>query len=166
MKKMLTMFVLVLSIGIASTTLVGCSKEAKKEGTTLSGVAIQSAKYQNGLPDGLPRWSNPLPFAFESTGVETRFTNGLDPEPRARGVFAFHRPEHLADLVQGPERRPERRGPPLTTEDRGDEAAGRTRIGHEGNPKSWADAATRAAAGRTSGQPRPSRASSRSRSAR
>jgi len=52
--------------------------EAKKEGTPLTGVEIQSAKYTSGLPDGLPFWHNPLPFAYESTGVETRFTNGLD----------------------------------------------------------------------------------------
>lgn len=30
------------------------------------------------------------------TGAEMRFTNGLDPEPRARHVFAFNRPETLA----------------------------------------------------------------------
>ncbi len=73
--------------------------EAKKEGETLSGVEIQSAKYTNGLPDGLPYWHNPLPFAYESTGAETQFTNGLDPEPRARPVFAFHKPETLADWL-------------------------------------------------------------------
>lgn len=73
--------------------------EAKKEGETLSGVEIQSAKYTKGLPDGLPSWHNPLPFAYESTGTETHFTNGLDPEPRARPVFAFHRPETLADWL-------------------------------------------------------------------
>lgn len=73
--------------------------EAKKEGVTLSGVEIQSAKYTNGLPDGLPRWRNPLPFAYESTGTETHFTNGLDPEPRARPIFAFHKPETLADWL-------------------------------------------------------------------
>lgn len=73
--------------------------EAKKEGATLSGVEIQSAKYTNGLPDGLPRWRNPLPFAYESTGSETHFTNGLDPEPRARPIFAFHKPETLADWL-------------------------------------------------------------------
>ncbi len=70
--------------------------EAKKVGSTLTGVEVQSAKYTQGLPPGLPRWHNPLPFCYESTGVETRFTNGLDPEPRSRGVFAFHRPENLA----------------------------------------------------------------------
>ena len=70
--------------------------EAKKEGTTLTGVEIQAAKYTSGLPEHLPAWQRPLPFVYQSTGVETRFTNGLDPEPRSRPVFAFHRPETLA----------------------------------------------------------------------
>ena len=73
--------------------------EAKKQGVTLSGVETQSVKYTKGLPAGLPRWHNPLPFSYQSTGVETRFTNGLDPEPKARGVFAFHRPDVLADWL-------------------------------------------------------------------
>ena len=77
--------------------------EAKPEGTTLTGVEIQSAKYTTGLPDTLPSWHNPLPFSYQSTGVETRFTNGLDPDPRSRQVFAFHRPEHLIDLLDIPE---------------------------------------------------------------
>ena len=70
--------------------------EAKKEGVTLTGVETQAVKYTQGLPPGLPRWRNPLPFSYQSTGVETRFTNGLDPAPRSRPVFAFHRPEQLA----------------------------------------------------------------------
>ncbi|MDZ7654856.1 MAG: type I restriction-modification enzyme R subunit C-terminal domain-containing protein [Sulfurimicrobium sp.] len=74
--------------------------EAKKEGVTLSGVETQSDKYTQGLPAGLPRWGNPLPFSYQSTGVETRFTNGLDPTPRARPVFAFHKPELLADWLE------------------------------------------------------------------
>jgi type I restriction enzyme, R subunit len=73
--------------------------EAKKKGTSLSGVEVQAAKYTQGLPDSLPHWGSPLPFAYQSTGVETRFTNGLDPAPRARPVFAFHRPDVLADLL-------------------------------------------------------------------
>ncbi len=67
--------------------------EAKKEGVTLTGVETQSDKYTKGLPDGLPKWHNPLLFSYQSTGIETRFTNGLDPEPRSRRVFAFHKPE-------------------------------------------------------------------------
>ncbi len=73
--------------------------EAKKEGATLSGVEVQSAHYAQGLPPELPAWRRPLPFVFESTGVETRFTNGLDPQPRARPVFAFFRPELLVQWL-------------------------------------------------------------------
>jgi len=73
--------------------------EAKKQGATLTGVEIQSAKYAQGLPASLPAWRRPLPFVYESTGLETHFTNGLDPEPRARNVFAFHRPETLAEWL-------------------------------------------------------------------
>jgi type I restriction enzyme R subunit len=43
------------------------------------------------LPDTLPAWRRPLAFAYESTGVETRFTNTIDAEPRSRPVFAFHK---------------------------------------------------------------------------
>jgi type I restriction enzyme R subunit len=50
----------------------------------------------------------PLPFLYESTGVETQFTNGLDPEPRSRGLFAFHRPETLAGWIAA-QPRPRRR---------------------------------------------------------
>ena len=58
--------------------------EAKPAGFTLTGVEAQSEKYSTGLPDGLPAPRRPLPFLYESTGVETQFTNGLDPEPRSR----------------------------------------------------------------------------------
>ncbi len=74
--------------------------EAKKEGSTLIGVEIQSEKYVKGLPGTLPAWERPLPFAYESTGIETRFTNGMDPEPRSRPVFSFYRPEGLAKLLE------------------------------------------------------------------
>ena len=67
--------------------------EAKKAGVTLSGVETQSDKYTKGLPEGLPRWDNPLPFSYQSTSVETRFTNGLDAHPRARSVFASTNPK-------------------------------------------------------------------------
>jgi type I restriction enzyme R subunit len=73
--------------------------EAKKEGVTLTGVETQAEKYTKGLPAGLPRWGSPLPFSYQSTGVETRFTNGLDPQPRSRPVFAFHKPELLAEWL-------------------------------------------------------------------
>ena len=93
--------------------------EAKKAGTTLSGIHHQSQKYGAGLPPLLPAWRRPLPFLYESTGVETMFTNGLDPDPRSRNVFAFHQPATLADWVQEPTtlRARLRQLPPLITRD-------------------------------------------------
>jgi len=76
--------------------------EAKRQGATLTGVEWQSSRYAQGLPAALPAWHRPLPFVYESTGRETHFTNGLDPEPRARGVFAFHQPETLAEWLGVP----------------------------------------------------------------
>ena len=73
--------------------------EAKKQGATLTGVELQSGRYAQGLPTALPAWRRPLPFVWESTGIETHFTNGLDPEPRARSVFAFFRPELLVQWL-------------------------------------------------------------------
>jgi type I restriction enzyme R subunit len=73
--------------------------EAKKQGVTLTGVQAPSARYALGLPPSLPAWRRPLPFVYESTGIEPRLTQGLDPVPRARAVFAFHRPEMLADWL-------------------------------------------------------------------
>ena len=71
--------------------------EAKKEGTTLSVVADQSARYGSSLPDFLAAGlTGPLPFLYETTGVETYFRDTRDPDPRSRRVFAFHRPETLA----------------------------------------------------------------------
>lgn len=73
--------------------------EAKKEGETLTGVEPQSAKYAAGVPAHVDAPVRPLPFLYESTGVETRFTNGLDPDPRSRDVFAVHRPETLGSWL-------------------------------------------------------------------
>jgi type I restriction enzyme R subunit len=78
--------------------------EAKKEGDTLKGVEVQSAKYSQGLPDKIPAPVRPLPFLYESTGIETQFTNLLDPAPRSRGVFAFHKPETMAGWIADLER--------------------------------------------------------------
>lgn len=74
--------------------------EAKPEGHTLKGVEIQSDKYTKGLPDALPHYHLPLPFAYESTGTETQFTNGLNPFPRSRLTFTFHRPDELIRLAK------------------------------------------------------------------
>src|SRR6266571_5064613 len=74
--------------------------EAKPEGFTLTGVEEQSGKYGKGLLDIYPKWRDPLPFAYESTGVETQFTSRLDPDPKSRNVFAFHIPETLLDYLR------------------------------------------------------------------
>jgi type I restriction enzyme R subunit len=93
--------------------------EAKAEGTPLSGIESQSEKYSAGLPAIPPAWRKPLPFLYESTGVETFFTDGLDPEPRSRRVFAFHKPETLQEWareeVGASFRARLRRMPPLMT---------------------------------------------------
>jgi type I restriction enzyme R subunit len=73
--------------------------EAKKEGATLSSHEIQTEKYSVGLPDQLKPYRKPLPFCYLSTGIETRFTNLMEPDARSRLVFSFHRPETLAEWV-------------------------------------------------------------------
>jgi len=92
--------------------------EAKSEGATLSGVAEQSEVYLTGIPEGLPHVQDPLPFAYESTGIETFFRDLRDPDPRSRRVFAFHKPEILNDwLLQGETLRARLRDmPPLSTD--------------------------------------------------
>ena len=69
--------------------------EAKPAGHTLEGVVVQSKRYTEGLDERIPARYRPLPFAYESTGKVTQFTNGLDPHPRSREIFTFHRPEEL-----------------------------------------------------------------------
>jgi type I restriction enzyme R subunit len=73
-----------------------------------SGVAVREAKMASGhgfadyllfvngkavgaieaKPAGLNPAVTPLPFVYMSTGVETRFINGLDPDPRTRAISA------------------------------------------------------------------------------
>ncbi len=69
--------------------------EAKAEGTTLSGVADQSEKYRTGKLRYLPNHTEPLRFAYESTGVETYFRDAKDIETKSRRVFTFHTPDML-----------------------------------------------------------------------
>jgi type I restriction enzyme R subunit len=71
--------------------------EAKPAGTVLSPVEVQAERYATSQI----KWrvsNDPLPFVYQSTGEETRFTDLRDPKPRARNVFNFHRPETLALL--------------------------------------------------------------------
>ncbi|CCH74169.1 Type III restriction enzyme, res subunit [Nostocoides australiense Ben110] len=85
--------------------------EAKPEGTTLSGVEWQSAMYASGIPADAQLRSvtvdGRLPFVFEASGSETHFTNGYDPQPRARRVFSFPRPATLAKIVRDAESDPD-----------------------------------------------------------
>ncbi|HUS85379.1 MAG TPA: DEAD/DEAH box helicase family protein, partial [Anaerolineales bacterium] len=74
--------------------------EAKAVGIPLKGVEEQSARYSAGLPDDLPAHKRPLPFLYESTGEIIQFTNQLDPIPRSRDIFHFHKPETLLELVR------------------------------------------------------------------
>ena len=73
--------------------------EAKREGTLLSGVAEQSGHYGENLPP-IFQTTKPLPFYYESTGVETFFRDERDPAPRSRRVFTFHRPETCISLFE------------------------------------------------------------------
>lgn len=86
--------------------------EAKPEGTPLSGVEWQSAMYANGLPPAVRLKAltrdGRLPFVFEASGTETHFTNGYDPQPRARQIFAFPQPATLARIVRDVEADPDR----------------------------------------------------------
>ncbi|MCB9740842.1 MAG: DEAD/DEAH box helicase family protein [Deltaproteobacteria bacterium] len=69
--------------------------EAKRVGVPLAAVEAQTRDYARHAPKHLQVPVRPLPFLYESTGVETMFTNGLDPTPRGRRVFAFHQPTTL-----------------------------------------------------------------------
>ncbi|CAM3469029.1 DEAD/DEAH box helicase family protein [Mycolicibacterium frederiksbergense] len=85
--------------------------EAKREGTLLIGVEQQTRKYAEGLRQEhqLAAWrrGKPLPFRYEATGAETRFTNQLDPKPRSREVFTFAKPETIRTWTSEADARPE-----------------------------------------------------------
>ena len=52
------------------------------------------------FPSGFPRGAAVAVLLFESTGTDRdAFANRLDPEPRSRNVFAFHRPETLLTWI-------------------------------------------------------------------
>lgn len=72
--------------------------EAKSEewGHRITTVEEQSGGYASAEFKWIKN-TTPPPFIYETTGVITRFTNGLDPKPRSREVFTFHRPETLLE---------------------------------------------------------------------
>ncbi|WP_367137183.1 DEAD/DEAH box helicase family protein [Saccharothrix sp. HUAS TT1] len=101
--------------------------EAKREGVSLGAVNRQTERYASGLDAGqqLAAWRMPLPFRYESTAVETRFTNNLDLVARPRRVFSFHQPATIARWIREAEANTEaptyrhrlRRMPELITDD-------------------------------------------------
>jgi type I restriction enzyme R subunit len=77
--------------------------EAKKAGTTLSGIKEQSALYQGAQPlrpTPIRFLRTPLPFSYETTDVETYFTNDLETEALSRKVFHFHQPATMAKWLE------------------------------------------------------------------
>jgi type I restriction enzyme R subunit len=78
--------------------------EAKPQGTTLMVVQWQSHRYSKGLTETQSKSAvlidGELPFIYEASGSETNFTNVYDPEPRARRVFNFQKPETLARIIR------------------------------------------------------------------
>jgi len=78
--------------------------EAKPSGVTLTEVQWQSHRYSKGLDTEQKKIAvlnrDELPFIFEASGTETRFTNLYDPDPRARAIFNFQKPETLARIIR------------------------------------------------------------------
>jgi type I restriction enzyme R subunit len=78
--------------------------EAKPSGVTLTEVQWQSHRYSRGLDAEQSKVAvlhrNELPFIYEASGTETHFTNLYDPEPRARHIFNFQKPETLARIIR------------------------------------------------------------------
>lgn len=78
--------------------------EAKREGDHLSSALAQNERYAGGVlkEHRLAVWRTAEPFAFRyaTTGAETYFVNRLDPEPRSREVFSFHRPKTIAAWME------------------------------------------------------------------
>lgn len=70
--------------------------EAKKDGSILSNHEEQTEDYAKSKF----KWQineDPMPFVYEATSKEVRFTDLRDPSPRFRELFSFHRPETLLE---------------------------------------------------------------------
>lgn len=74
--------------------------EAKREeeGVNLTVVEEQSVRYAKAKLQYLN--NEPLMYVYETTGTVTRFTDYSDPKPRSRVVFAFHKPETIAEWIR------------------------------------------------------------------
>jgi type I restriction enzyme, R subunit len=81
--------------------------EAKPSGVTLTEVQWQSHRYSKGLDSEQSRVAvlhrDELPFIYEASGTETHYTNLYDPEPRARRIFNFQKPDTLARIIRDSE---------------------------------------------------------------
>ncbi|THV24480.1 DEAD/DEAH box helicase family protein [Glycomyces paridis] len=85
--------------------------EAKREGESLTAAVAQNDRYARGVHRdySLAAWNRDEPFTFRyaTTGAETLFVNHLDPDPRSREVFAFHKPETVARWMREAGEHPE-----------------------------------------------------------
>lgn len=75
--------------------------EAKKDGSILSNHEEQTEDYAKSKF----KWQineDPMPFVYEATSKEVRFTDLRDPRPRFRELFSFHRPETLLEWSKDP----------------------------------------------------------------
>jgi type I restriction enzyme R subunit len=81
--------------------------EAKPSGVTLTEVQWQSHRYSKGLDTEQSKVAvlhrDELPFIYEASGTETHYTNLYDPEPRARNIFNFQKPDTLARIIRDSE---------------------------------------------------------------
>ena len=83
--------------------------EAKRDdmGGSITGVEGQSKRYA----DSTLKYRNlhyqnqryPIRFAYEATGIVTRFTDYYDPNASSRPIFSFKRPETLKALMRQPD---------------------------------------------------------------
>ena len=73
--------------------------EPKTKGTTLTEVEEQSKRYAETFPEEPYPIESPLPFVYESTGIEIYFRDRRDEESRSREVLWFHTPEELRELL-------------------------------------------------------------------
>ncbi len=78
--------------------------EAKKAGATLSGVEVQAERYTQGLPADLPRWDNPLPFAYQSTGAGELSFRIYDPNYPGRDDVTIRATERTEGEIDDPTR--------------------------------------------------------------
>lgn len=77
--------------------------EAKpiESGSKLISTGNQSERYSASKLKWIAN-DEPLRFVYESTGEITRFTDLLDPKPRSREIFSFHKPDTLREWLTKP----------------------------------------------------------------